>query len=185
MNCMNSSVIIQPEEWFYLYICGFCSFQLHSQIYLAIINMEFITKFFGVLTQFFKLNKTDPLTMIPIEICEIIFRQLDPQTLLNVVRVSKKWMSLCRNDIILRAIVRHYLRKQKKNILNVTKLKKKTFNQSDCKYNKVRENVFQSKHTVSYSYNSFGIINSKKSLICLKNCNNNFYQQKHLLIRLR
>ncbi|KAK0167270.1 hypothetical protein PV327_004692 [Microctonus hyperodae] len=64
--------------------------------------------------------------MLPIEITEIIFRHLDPRSLLNVARVSKKWMNVCRGDCKIRRTVRNHLQKERRQLLEIDARKPKS-----------------------------------------------------------
>lgn len=71
----------------------------------------------------------DIVAALPIEIAELILRKLDPRSLLNVARVSRKWLNLCKSSYRLRKNVRQHLRKQKRrmiqNDLALSKMSKK------------------------------------------------------------
>ncbi|KAK0079990.1 hypothetical protein PV325_000578 [Microctonus aethiopoides] len=60
----------------------------------------------------------DLIEILPVEITEIIFRQLDPRSLLNIARVSTKWMNVCRQDCKMRCTVRHHLQKERRGMLD-------------------------------------------------------------------
>lgn len=63
--------------------------------------------------------ENDPIARLPVEISEIIFRQLDPQSLLNAARVSKKWRAVCSGDSKLRDTAKCHLLKEKRQLLKI------------------------------------------------------------------
>lgn len=68
--------------------------------------------FLGKLKRLFGGNKprVDPVAILPVEITQYIFRQLDGQSLLNVAQVSPDWQYICEGDAQLRRNARSYLR---------------------------------------------------------------------------
>lgn len=75
---------------------------------------------------------------LPIEITEIIFRQLDPRSLLNVAQVSKKWMTLCRGNCKIRRTVRDHLQKERRQLLEIDAIESKSIKMKISKPSKVR-----------------------------------------------
>lgn len=59
----------------------------------------------------------DIVAALPIEIAELVLQKLDPRSLLNVVRVSRTWMKICKSSSRLRKAVRAHLRKQKRRMI--------------------------------------------------------------------
>lgn len=72
-------------------------------------------------------QKVDIISNLPTEISQYLLRMLDARTLLNVAIVSRRWHSVCKGDCYIRRSIRHHLRKQKRNLLQVAK-KAKTSN---------------------------------------------------------
>lgn len=71
-------------------------------------------------------QKVDFVSKLPTEISQYLLRMLDARTLLNVAAVSRRWHSVCKGDWYIRRSVRHHLRKQKHNLLQVAKKAKKS-----------------------------------------------------------
>ncbi|KAK0083456.1 hypothetical protein PV325_008768 [Microctonus aethiopoides] len=78
------------------------------------------------------------IEMLPIEITEIIFRQLDPRSLLNVAQVSKKWMAVCRGNCKIRRTVRDHLQKERRQLLEIDAMEPKSKKIKMNKPSKVR-----------------------------------------------
>nr|CAD7443753.1 unnamed protein product [Timema bartmani] len=57
----------------------------------------------------------DILSRLPVEIAVIIFRLLDPGSLLSSALVNRKWLRVCRGDVVLRARIRRQLRRVRRN----------------------------------------------------------------------
>lgn len=146
--------------------------------------MEFFSKLLKLFTQIFQSNN-DPTVIMPIEICEIILRKLDPKSLLNAAQVSKRFLNICRNDAVLKTTARHYLRKQKNDLFNVGKLYTHRFAIYPNQRTKTDKNIFHKRKTMSYYYNNKKIIQSKNSLISIANNKNYLLTEKRMLLRFR
>lgn len=75
--------------------------------------MEFLKALFHFLTGHYfdsvSRNQKDFISELPIEISHAILRMLDPETLLSVPQVSRKWHEVCSSDSYLREKARDYL----------------------------------------------------------------------------
>ncbi|CAK9831386.1 hypothetical protein ANTRET_LOCUS8388 [Anthophora retusa] len=77
--------------------------------------MEYFRSFLrriGLLESF----KVDIISELPLELSQLILRQLDPKSLLSAAQVSYKWSEVCTSDCCLRKMGRHYLRAERKRI---------------------------------------------------------------------
>uniref|UniRef100_A0A6V7J673 F-box domain-containing protein n=1 Tax=Bracon brevicornis TaxID=1563983 RepID=A0A6V7J673_9HYME len=96
---------------------------------------------------------------LPYEIIVMIFRKLDPQSLINAALVSKRWLSICSSDTKLRATARLYMRSERRNANNRT-----TFNRHTFAANKVHANFDKEPPTGRYGIKSaFNTLNENKS----------------------
>lgn len=74
-------------------------------------------------------KKIDFISELPVEISQHLLRMLDAPSLLNVARVSRKWLSVCKGDFRLRQSTRRHLRKQKLQLVqnpHISRKSKKT-----------------------------------------------------------
>lgn len=75
--------------------------------------MEFLKALFHFFTGHYfdsvSRNKMDLISELPIEISHTILRMLDPETLLSVPQVSRKWHEVCSSDSYLKEKARNYL----------------------------------------------------------------------------
>lgn len=67
--------------------------------------MNFLRSLFGG-----KREEVDFISKLPLEISQMILRKLDPESLLIVPQVSRKWNHVCRSDSYLREEARKYLK---------------------------------------------------------------------------
>ncbi|XKL62567.1 hypothetical protein PGB90_002403 [Kerria lacca] len=74
--------------------------------------------------------KFDVISNLPIEISTMIFRMLDPASMLAAMQVRKRWYTLYKCDMKLRRALREKLRRQRvqKNFLYTTLLLAQTVN---------------------------------------------------------
>lgn len=146
--------------------------------------MEFfsnlLTSFIGIFQ-----STNDPIAVMPIEICEMIFRQLDPQSLLNAARVSKKWMDVCKNDSTLRNTARRYLQIQRQKLFNVSNMNKNKNKKFRTKRTTIDKNTFYQRKPMSFNYNPNDVNRTKESLMSIKNNENNCFIEKRLVHRFR
>lgn len=61
-------------------------------------------------------SEIDFVAALPVELAELILLKLDPRSLLNAARVSKKWTAVCIGSSRLRKTARHHLRKDKRRM---------------------------------------------------------------------
>ena len=54
-------------------------------------------------------NKVDFIAKLPLEISQMILRQLDPESLLAAAQVSSKWLDVCRSDKYLRDTAKNWI----------------------------------------------------------------------------
>ncbi|KAK0176604.1 hypothetical protein PV328_000723 [Microctonus aethiopoides] len=110
--------ISQPESDFWVYKgLNFGRTVIQKLLWLAITTMESFAKLMSAIGT--SGVEHDLVEILPVEITEIIFRQLDPRSLLNVARVSTKWMNVCRHDCKIRRTVRHHLRNERTRMLDL------------------------------------------------------------------
>lgn len=89
--------------------------QHHSAISLASISiMEFFAKLMSVIGA--SRSGIDFVASLPVEIAELILLKLDPRSVLNVARVSRKWMAVCKGSFRLRGVARRHLRKEERRM---------------------------------------------------------------------
>ncbi|KAH0539888.1 uncharacterized protein LOC123258514 [Cotesia glomerata] len=86
----------------------------------------------------------DFVKIFPTEISQMIFKKLDPRSLLNVAKVSRKWRDVCKSDPQLKKTARGYLRKIKLPLV-LTK-SNSTFEIRSCQ----RENGSRSRYFICY-----------------------------------
>ncbi|KAK0092093.1 hypothetical protein PV326_002215 [Microctonus aethiopoides] len=65
-------------------------------------------------------TSVDFLNILPVEISQIVFRQLDERSLLNAAKVSRRWRNVCRGDPHLRQTANSYLQREKERLYEVT-----------------------------------------------------------------
>ncbi|PSN46999.1 hypothetical protein C0J52_17336, partial [Blattella germanica] len=58
-------------------------------------------------------NYLDIVGKLPVEIGIMILRQLDARSLISAAMVNRRWLALCRSDLVLREKVRAELRRQR------------------------------------------------------------------------
>ncbi|KAK0170492.1 hypothetical protein PV327_011375 [Microctonus hyperodae] len=85
----------------------------------------------------------DFVDILPIELSQIIFRQLDERSLLNVAKVSRRWQSVCRGDSRLKQTARSYLHREKQRLYDVAMPKNKP--KKAKKSNMTTENAMKNK----------------------------------------
>lgn len=146
--------------------------------------MEFLSNLFKALTNIFKYDIA-PIATMPIEIWSSIFRQLDPQSLLNAARVSKDWMDVCRNDVVLKCTAQRFLRRQKIDLFKVATLNAHRNVKCPNQRTKYDQNMFYQRKTVFYHYHSSGLRQSKKAPMPIQNGINTFLTVKRMLHRFR
>lgn len=59
----------------------------------------------------------DFISNLPIEIAQHLLRLLDSRSLFNASSVSKKWLSVCKGDILLRQSIRAQLQTKRRQLL--------------------------------------------------------------------
>ncbi|XP_063239635.1 uncharacterized protein LOC134540684 [Bacillus rossius redtenbacheri] len=63
-------------------------------------------------------DNIDFISKLPVEIAQMILRQLDSKSLLAAALVSRRWLQLCRSDAVLRGRVRRQLRREQRERSN-------------------------------------------------------------------
>ncbi|PSN37612.1 hypothetical protein C0J52_20083 [Blattella germanica] len=88
---------------------------------------QVLEKIFSVMESFYSLlfvmgvnsvvelenNYLDIVGKLPVEIGIMILRQLDARSLISAAMVNRRWLALCRSDLVLREKVRAELRRQR------------------------------------------------------------------------
>lgn len=64
-------------------------------------------------------GRVDFVASLPVEIAELVLTKLDPRSLLNVARVSRRWLAVCMGSSRLRKTTRRHLRKEKRRIVQL------------------------------------------------------------------
>lgn len=54
--------------------------------------------------------KVDFISQLPLEVSQLILRDLDPESLLCVAQVSRRWLRICKSDKILKQTARRHKR---------------------------------------------------------------------------
>lgn len=75
--------------------------------------MEQFAKFMGAIGSNIT-HKCNPFECLPVELTQMIFRTVDPHSLLNIARVSKQWHFVCRGDSRLKSTARRHLKTEKR-----------------------------------------------------------------------
>ncbi|KAK0180883.1 hypothetical protein PV327_003218 [Microctonus hyperodae] len=65
-------------------------------------------------------KSVDFLDILPVEISQLVFRQLDERSLLSAAKVSRRWRNVCRGDPRLRQTAKSYLQREKQCLYDVT-----------------------------------------------------------------
>lgn len=63
------------------------------------------------------LDGIDFVASLPVEIAQIVLRNLDARSLIYASQVSRRWMAVCRSCPRLRKTAKSYLRKAKRNLV--------------------------------------------------------------------
>lgn len=79
-----------------------------SSVYSS--GMEYFRSFLRVIGLLVD-AKVDFISELPLEVSQMILRQLDPQSLLCAAQVSSKWLYVCRDDKSLRQTARHHMQR--------------------------------------------------------------------------
>lgn len=128
--------------------------------------------------------ENDLVARLPIEISEIIFRQLDPQSLLNAARVSKKWRDICSGDSELRYTAKHHLLKKKRQLLQIEPSRgKKMLTRKSVVFTNARQISLQRHESVSFFYGSSGVTTFRRDMKSRRKLENSSMPNKRITMR--
>lgn len=88
--------------------------------------MEFFRKLLSVIGITTSSNKqVDFIADLPVEVAQHLLRMLDAPSLVKASVVSRRWLSICKGDNCVRQSVLHQIRKQKREIIQISDMSQK------------------------------------------------------------